>query len=773
MHVLPRGFIIVFLLSIGILSIGSYSSCTHAPRKHAVDPPGSQQREGVGVVSSHDEPEPAFSLSLQAPITTWDEAIPLGNGLSGGLLWGSGNEIRLSLDRGDLWDLREHPGFTTPGFNYATVRKMAQAGQSDSLNKQYARANDYPTKLPGCRLVLTLAEEVEAQSFHLDMKRGMGTVNLGDSKVECFFSARQPIAIIKIPGNMLDLELIPNQAVTRLGHEPARIEKDETGTWLIQKASLGFSYVFAVETQQFVDHTLLAITATTVEDSEHPVSLARERTRKALETGYASLLQEHMAWWEDFWALSSVHVPDSSIQHQYNLVQYFYGAASRRGAPPMPLQGVWTADAGKLPPWHGDYHHDLNTQLTYWAYLTSNRFEHGMSFLDFMWDLKPVHEAFARDFFETDGHVVPGVMALDGKPMGVWFQYSLSPTMGAWVAQSFYWHWRYTMDTEFLETRAYPYCASIAMALEGLMQPDQRGRLTLPLSSSPEIHNNRQEAWLTPNSNNDLALIRWLLEANAEMAEALGKNGAAQHWKGLLEKMDELAVAGTDGALLIAPGEALEESHRHHAHLMAIHPLGILHTENSERDRRIIEASLKQINDLGTQSWTGYSFSWMACIYARVGKADRALEYLQDFVHSFTLPNGFHRNGESTNKGLSSFQSRDFTLEGNFAAGQAVHEMLLQSWGGKIRIFPAVPTDWKDVSFKHLRGEGGYLISAEREAGETVHVEIKATVPQTLLLKNPFGNQSFESNLPIKEVGQGILQCKLEKGQTLSLEKSE
>ena len=118
--------------------------------------------------------------------------------------------------------------------------------------------------------------------------------------------------------------------------------------------------------------------------------------------------------------------------------------------------------------------------------------------------------------------VVPGVMALDGKPMGVWYQYSLSPTMGAWVAQSFYWHWRYTMDPQFLKERAYPYCSGIAEALVGLMKPDKNGKLKLALSSSPEIHNNFQQAWLTPNSNFDLALIRWIFGANAEMADALG-----------------------------------------------------------------------------------------------------------------------------------------------------------------------------------------------------------------------------------------------------------
>jgi hypothetical protein len=78
----------------------------------------------------------SFQLKLQAQIDKWDEAIPLGNGLTGGLLWGEGNEIRLSLDRGDIWDNRAHPGFTAPGFTYDVVREMANSGKTDLLNKQ-------------------------------------------------------------------------------------------------------------------------------------------------------------------------------------------------------------------------------------------------------------------------------------------------------------------------------------------------------------------------------------------------------------------------------------------------------------------------------------------------------------------------------------------------------------------------------------------------------------------------------------------------------------
>ena len=458
------------------------------------------------------------------------------------------------------------------------------------------------------------------------------------------------------------------------------------------------------------------------------------------------------------------------IQKHYNLVQYFYGAASRkRGSPHATAGSLDSPMQGSLPPWHGDYHNDLNTQLTYWAYLASNHFDQGESFLDLMWSLKPVHEEFARAFFGTEGLVVPGVMSLDGKPMGIWYQYSLSPTMGAWVAQSFYWHWRYTMDPQFLKERAYPYCAGIADALVGLMSPDAIGRLKLPLSSSPEIHNNTQQAWLKPNSNFDLALIRWLFDANAEMAKALDLNDSALHWKNLLAKMDDLAVDGEDGTLLVSQSEPLKESHRHFSHLMAIYPLGTLNIEGAGRDRRIIDASLEQIDQFGSKFWCGYSFSWMACMLARAGEADRALKSLNDYLDC-TLRNGFHVNGAPKRKELTDYSNmRAFTLEGNFAAAQAVHEMLLQSWGNLIRIFPAIPEEWKDVSFNQLRAEGGFIVSAQRKSGITDHVTITATVDQPLHIRNPFGQHEYESDVRLEKNGNNQLSCYLKKGQTLHL----
>jgi alpha-L-fucosidase 2 len=202
---------------------------------------------------------------------------------------------------------------------------------------------------------------------------------------------------------------------------------------------------------------------------------------------------------------------------------------------------------------------------------------------------------------------------------------------------------------------------------------------------------------------------------------------------------------------------------------MSIHPLGIVNIEGGGKDARVIRASLDQIDQLGTKGWCGYSFAWMSCMRARVGQAERALQHLEDYVTSFTLRNGFHCNGEQTRKGLSNLHYRPFTQEGNFAAGQAVHEMLLQSWGGKVRVFPAVSDQWEDVSFDDLHAEGGFIVSAERRSGKTTRVTITATVDHVLHLEDPFAGQPFESNLSLKHRGDELT-CEMKAGGILKLD---
>lgn len=148
----------------------------------------------------------------------------------------------------------------------------------------------------------------------------------------------------------------------------------------------------------------------------------------------------HTAFWEAYWDASTVQLPDSVLQKQYDNEMYKFGAAAREKAYPISLQAVWTADNGKLPPWKGDYHHDLNTQLGYWPAYAGNHLTEGLGYLNTLWVQRDTYKRYTRQYFGTEGMNVPGVCTLTGEPMGGWIQYSMSQTTGAWLAQHFYLH---------------------------------------------------------------------------------------------------------------------------------------------------------------------------------------------------------------------------------------------------------------------------------------------------------------------------------------------
>ena len=263
-------------------------------------------------------------------------------------------------------------------------------------------------------------------------------------------------------------------------------------------------------------------------------------------------------------------LPDDALEQLWYRGTYFLGAGSRPGHAPMPLQGVWTADQSALPPWKGDYHNDLNTQFTYAAYLTSNHLPQGEAFLDHLWTLIPAAKRLAAEFYQTDGMCYPGVMALDGNPLGGWPMYSLSPTNSIWLCRLFYEHYRITGDPEFLRGRVWPLYLECERCIRGMLCEAADGTLALPLSSSPEIYDDSPRAWLTPNSSYDLALLRDLYERLIELSVLLGEPQTV--WRSQLNRLPQLP-AEENGALMYAKDAFVRESHRHFSHALAIYPL--------------------------------------------------------------------------------------------------------------------------------------------------------------------------------------------------------
>ncbi|MBS1369292.1 MAG: hypothetical protein HPZ91_04970 [Lentisphaeria bacterium] len=686
-------------------------------------------------------------LKLTAPITRWDEAVPLGNGLCGVLLWGDGLNVKLSLDRGDLWDERLGGAEESPLWNCRTLVEAARGRDMAKCRQLCRLAESIPaTKLPVGRIELVLAERLQNAVFELDPARATGLLRDGSGAValSCFcradgdeirLSVNVPLRSARIvpPDYQGRAELLQEagsvRSVGSLGYPAGKsIDSGAVRTYL-QPCCEGLSYGILLREVAPGEYVIRILRAGSPEELEMLVADHSARPEQPAEAAF----REHRRWWQAFWRRSSVTLPVPRFQQFYELCRYFYGSASRKGAPPMPLQGIWTADDGSLPPWRGDFHHDLNTEFSYIGYLTSGDFDCGESFLDHLVERIPVFRRHAERFFGCPGIAVPGVTSLAGQPLGGWPQYSFSPTAGAWLAALFADHWRYTQDRAFLREKALPFLSGVAEFLLALMARDENGFYKLPVSSSPEIHDETPAAFLTPNSNYDQALLLRLFSDLAELSEAAGDCGEAARWRQELAHLEPLSIDPAEG-LMLSPDEFLRESHRHHSHLMALYPLRLLEPAEHEE---LVANSLRRIDLLGTGGWVGYSFGWMAALNAYCRRGERAARMLRLFLDAFVSPNGFHLNGDYRDLGESAHKYRPFTLEGNFAAMQAIHEMLLQSSGGVIRLFPAIPADWKRISFEELCAEGGIRVSAGLRGGRLAHAVLRSESDRTVRLTAP------------------------------------
>ncbi len=720
-------------------------------------------------------PPEECNLNLQAPVRDWYEGIPLGNGQLGALIWGQDNLLTVKLDRLDIWDEQCNPLFKTNEFNWKTIQKYRESGNFERIHEIFEEHyfNQPPTHIAMGKLELILHKDAKATIFELDLAQAEADVHFQDgTRVKAIASATEPVIMILVPGKLEGFDIWApgknNTWMEILGYPSPVMGQDETACWYeqsIQKViTYGYTGTDTVKAWKFVvfarkmfvgNETLIAITVTSSQtDGTNPLEAARARTDKALGMGYDKIMSRHKEFWTSFWGTSSIDIPDKAILQHYYLTRYFFGSSSRPGFPAMAaLMSIWP-DNKMIPAFKNNFHNDLETQVQYQSYQTAGNFEEGRELFEYLWDLLPTFRAYSRSFYETGGAAVPGVMTYGGNPTTGWIQYTLSPTMSGWFGWLFYLHWRYTQDREFLETRAYPWCAEIAECWRGLLKEGKDGVLRLPLSSSAEIFSKTPRAWLKPNSNQDRDLMEVHLLGLAEMADVLGKTEEATRWRTLAGKLGPRHVDEYN-ILMWSENEKVTQSHRHFSSVMSIWPFNTLTVEGNDRDKQIIAATMKQFDKLGDGAWMGFSWPWMSSIRSRVGDVESAYKHLDLFVKGWITRNGFHMNSDLQGIVHKMRPPGYFTIEANLLANQAVHDMLLQSWApsiglgeaGIVRLFPATPWSWHDASFDNLRAEGGFLVSAKRVNNATVWFKITADADGLLRVRDNFGGR------PLKWVG--------------------
>lgn len=704
------------------------------------------------------------NLTLSGPILSWDEGIPLGNGKLGCLIWGRLSHLRFSLDQAGLWDLRPAPGSQNSLFTYAGLTDMVKRKDTEKIREIFEEpyANATPTKLPVGAFYLSGLEEGEYNA-ELDLKSATAVILAKGIRMKFWIATQRSILVLEAEGEnapLIKMKAAPpaydcenktvsdplTRSLNELGYTKAEIIEDGIFSGFVQPIAEGEWYCALSCQYPQKEKTIFFCTVWRGKSKEKAIVYAVNDLLVQRKVSLEKIYGEHLAWWEDYWNCSSVEIPDEALMDIWYRGLYLLGACSRKGEAPAPLQGLWTADNGNLPPWKGDYHNDLNTQFTYASYLTSNHLPQGEAFLDFLWKLQPKAREFAEKFYNTKGACLPGVMDLQGNALGGWPMYSLSPTNYIWLCQMFHEYYRITGNKEFLKERVWPIFCSCEECIRGLLIQREDGKLYLPLSSSPEIFDNTMKSWLEPDSNYDLALLRYLYQTLATLASEL--HYPVEYWKKQLAKLPEFSVEA-DGTLMYCKEKRVEESHRHFSHTLGIYPLRLIRRDKKD-EKEIIEHSIQRIETLGTSKWVGFSFAWFAMLKTLQKDGVGAAKLLNILCAATFSPNGFHLNGDYKGLGISDFHYRPFTLETNFFAIQVINEMLLYSQNGEIEIFPAVVSGWEEYSFSHLRAEKGLLVSAARSKTGKISAYLYAQQEGTWYIKNINRHLKLEKNKSIQ-----------------------
>lgn len=737
-------------------------------------------------------PADNHDLHFSKLATTWDEAVPLGNGMLGLLVWQKGSNLRFSLDRADLWDLRPMPNLSNPEWKYSWVYEQWKGNNYKTVQDAFDRPYDElpaPSKIPAGAIEFDISEFGEPLSVVLDIsnaicevkwKNGVrlltfvhATALYGWYRFENLPSDLKPRLISPAynrRGDNMSKEMSFFD-LERLGYKQGEISETTNTSTYIQEGWGGFKYKIFLEWETVKNTQSGCWSISSSFPGWEEKEDASAVVTSASMVGFDESNMTHKEWWNKFWSSSTISIPDTILEKQWYLEMYKFGSAARNNTPPISLQAVWTADNGKLPPWKGDFHNDLNTQLSYWPAYSSNHLDLEEGFINWLFDNRETFKKYTKGYFGKNGLNVPGVATLTGEPMGGWIQYSFGPTVSAWLAQHFYLHWRYTMDSDFLETKAYPWVSDVAKFLDEISIKGNDGKRKLPISSSPEIFDNSSKAWFPEISNFDLSLIRWTFEKASELAGELSLNAESEKWKQILSEWPEYTIDNKTG-LMFAKGIPYEQSHRHFSHLMAFHPLGLVDYSKGASDSIIINNTLSNLSIIGPGEWCGYSYSWLGNLYARAFNGEKAAEALKIFATCFCLPNSFHVNGDQSKSGKSNFTYRPFTLEGNFAFAAGIQEMLIQSHTGAIRIFPAIPGSWKNVSFNNLRVEGAFLVSAEREEGRVISLNVYSEKGGRFVIHNPFAEGKIISSKEyITEAD--LLVISFSQGENVSLQLSK
>jgi alpha-L-fucosidase 2 len=697
----------------------------------------------------------SLSLWYQQPATNWQaEALPIGNGHLGAMIFGGMQKEHIQFNEETLWigDEQEtgsyqafgdvYVEFAQPdGTNYRRALDLERgmhtvAYQSGGLTYRREAFASYPAKVMVFRFTSDKPGALTGAVTLTDMHEGKITAendsitSLGSLKGYTYQggSARKDQ---------------PPYAIA-LNYEAQVLVKNEGGSVKIDGDKIVFTNASTITlflsagTDFLQDHTKHW-------QGEAPHAKVTSRIQAAAKRSYDELLAEHLRDYQtlfnrvslDLGSSPAVDLPTNvrvknfkktkERDPQLETLLFQYGryltiASSRQGGVPINLQGKW--NNSNNPFTRSDYHTDIDLQMCYWPTDLANLSECFEPYVEWIESIRAVRTADTLKTFNKPGWVIRGESGLFGGSTWSW-------VLGdsAWLLQNSYDHYRYTGDKEYLRNRAYPAMKEVCdyWVASLISKPD--GTLTTPVDVSPEhgpseegTAYDRQLVWDLFNNTIEASTIlgvdaefrKILIEKQARiLPPKIGSWGQLLEWQE--ERKDTKPWFVKEGLL-----DTPQNLHRHLSHLVGLYPGRQISMQKTPALAEAARVSLIARTDWAHDGWCKAN-KMLLC--ARLQDGDRAYGFATSLINGRILPNLMDENAQA------------FLVDGSLGYTAGICEMLLQSHLDEIELLPALPKVWPSGSVKGLRARGNFTVDIEWKDGKATHYRIASPEPREVRLR--------------------------------------
>ncbi len=664
----------------------------------------------------------------------FDHGAYLGNGLLGAMIYKDGpNRLRWEIGRSDVTEHRRDNNRLPIG---GMVLETVGAIESGNI-----------------RLDLWNAEVRGALKTDKGVLAFRSFIHAGDLFLSVDLKTSEGEKAAKFTWNATPAVDAPNASFKDPPNPPSRSETDGDVLVCVQPRFAGGE--FATAWTELASGASMRRLVLSVGDS-FPGSTAKAdavaSVRKAAEGDFATQVESHRDWWHGYYPKSFLSVPDTRVESFYWIQMYKLACATRSDRPVMDLLGPWYRHTGWPRIWW-----NLNIQICYLPVYAANHLEIGESLVRFL-DAKRANffrngkEIWGFDDCATVPHTTDyeGLRGDGGRAP----QRYINPGDFTWALHNYWLHYRYSMDesivTDTKKHAFYPLLRGSVNLYLKLLTKGEDGKLHLPEMHSPEYGNTR-------DNNYNLSMLRWACTTLLDLNKRYNLNDPlAGQWENVLKNLTDYAK--DDTGMRIGPAMAYDKSHRHWSHMIMMWPLYLMTWEQPE-NRDLMHKSVDHWLAVGGgKGINGWSRAAASSLYSSMGNGEEALLNLHRHLDDqrFVMPNAMYIEGAPV-------------IECAFVAAKSLQDMLLQSWGGKIRIFPAVPMEWKDAVIHDMRAEGAFLVSAVRKDGKTQWVRIKSLAGEPCrVAPNIDGEPSVEVNgktVHAKLVSEGVYEIPLTKGE--------